>query len=75
MRAGGRQLTNLMNKNHKGKNDEQEEERQQPAVVTPYRITNIHFRQRIFILHVCITARESSPYLTLIGSPTRYVFT
>lgn len=32
MRAGGRQLTNLMNKNHKGKNDEQEKERQQPRV-------------------------------------------
>lgn len=32
MRAGGRQLTNLMNKNHKGKNDEREEERQQAGV-------------------------------------------
>lgn len=42
--------------------------------VTPHRITNIHFRQRIFILHVCITAGEFIPYVTLIGTPTRYMF-
>ena len=39
------------------------------------RITNIHFRHRIFILHVCVTATESILYITLIGTPTRYMFT
>lgn len=43
--------------------------------VTPCRITNIHFCQRIFILHVCITAREPIPYVTLIRTPTHYMFT
>lgn len=57
MGAGGRQLTNLMNKNYKEENYEREVERQELESVTPW-ITNIHFRHRIFILHVCITARS-----------------
>lgn len=52
-----------------------EVERQQSGVGDLARITNIHFRHRIFILHVCVTARESILYITLIGTPTRYMFT
>lgn len=70
VRAGGRQLTNLMNKNHKKlmRGRRREGDGSQESA-TPSRITNAPFRQRVFILHVCITARESMPGVTLLGTP------
>lgn len=47
-------------------------ERWQPRVSDSSRITNVHVRHRIFILHVCSTARVL--YITLIGAPTPYVY-
>lgn len=71
--AGGRQLTNLMNKNYKEENYEREVERQQLESTTPWHTNIISVREPLF--HRFASQPEAIPHSTLIGSPTHPVYT